>query len=208
MPNPLKWIKQRRAPSPASASVSSSLSPQPGQSDGQAKEQSETRQDGTSQTSDQTTMDPRPPNSEVVGSGTIEENPVVDSIGEDSSYGIKVVYNPPSADLDIVFVHGLTGSAFGTWFHKSTGVHWPRDLIKQDMPNTRVMTFGYDVDVARWWQHTAQDGISGYANDLLGKLARKRQSVVCTSSVVLVSLNTPILKSIATLLYNPHAYLT
>jgi len=180
MPNPLKWVKQRRTPSLASANASSSLSPQLSQSGGQANEQSETRQDSASQISDRTTADPRPPNSEVVGAVTIVENPAVDSIGEDSSYGIKVVYNPPSADLDIVFVHGLTGSAFGTWFHKSTEVHWPRDLIKKDMPNARVMTFGYDVDVARWWQHTAQDGISGYANDLLGKLARKRQGVVCS----------------------------
>jgi hypothetical protein len=111
---------------------------------------------------------------------TPAEDPEVDSIGENDSLGIKILYNPPRANLDVVFVHGLTGSAYSTWLHKGNGTHWPRDLIKDDIKDARVMTFGYDADVARFWHQTAQDGISGYANDLLGKLARKRQGVVCT----------------------------
>ncbi|KAL1597940.1 hypothetical protein SLS60_008428 [Paraconiothyrium brasiliense] len=37
------------------------------------------------------------------------------------------------------------------------------------------MTFGYDADIVNFWGQAAQDGISGYAKDLLGKLSRKRQ---------------------------------
>lgn len=109
------------------------------------------------------------------------ENSSIDRIGEKDSYGIKVLHSPPSAVLDVVFVHGLTGSAYSTWLHKGSGKHWPRDLIKNDIKDARIMTFGYDADVAHLWGQAAQDGIFGYANDLLGKLARKRKSVVCTS---------------------------
>lgn len=115
-------------------------------------------------------------------SGTASaDDPAVDSIAENDSLGIKILYNPPYANLDVVFVHGLTGSAYSTWLHEGSGTHWPRDLIKDDIKDARVMTFGYDADVVRFWHQTAQDGISGYANDLLGKLARKRQGVVYTT---------------------------
>jgi len=121
-------------------------------------------------------MNPGPLSSDAI-SATDPENEVLDSIRETDSYGIKILYNPSSAILDIVFVHGLTGSAFSTWFHEDSSKHWPRDLVKNDISDARVMTFGYDADVARFWGQAAQDGISGYANDLLGKLARKRQRV-------------------------------
>jgi hypothetical protein len=98
----------------------------------------------------------------------------------DDSYGIKLHYDPPSAVVDIVFVHGLTGNAYTTWFHTGSGVHWPRDLVKGDLVDARVMTFGYDADVVNFWTHAAQDGVSGFANDLLGSLAGYRTGMaVC-----------------------------
>jgi hypothetical protein len=103
----------------------------------------------------------------------------IDSIDKNDSYGIKVLYSPSQAAVDIVFIHGLTGNAYSTWLHKDTKIHWPRDLIKEDITDARVMTYGYDVDVALSWGQVAQDGISGYARDLLGQLTRKRRSVVC-----------------------------
>lgn len=111
------------------------------------------------------------------------ENRKLDSFSEKDSYGIKVLYNPEPAALDIVFIHGLTGSAYSTWLSEDSSTHWPRDLIKQDMGNARIMTFGYDVDIVKFWGQAAQDGISGYAKDLLGKLARKRQHDVNASSL-------------------------
>lgn len=105
-----------------------------------------------------------------------------DIIRESDNYGIKILVNPPSTVLDIVFIHGLTGSAYSTWLHEGSSTHWPRDLIKHDMNAARVMTFGYDADIVRFWGQAAQDGISGYANDLLGKLARKRKTAVSFQS--------------------------
>ena len=39
------------------------------------------------------------------------------------------------------------------------------------------MTFGYDADVVNFWKHAAQDGVYGYANDLLGSLAGRREGI-------------------------------
>jgi len=113
------------------------------------------------------------------GTEGVVEDMEVDKIDENDNYGIKILHNPSSAVVDIIFIHGLTGNAYSTWLHKSTHIHWPRDLTKDDIPDARVMTFGYDADVARLWGQVAQDGISGYARDLLGKLEGKRQNAVC-----------------------------
>lgn len=116
-------------------------------------------------------------------------NAVVDRIGEKDNLGIKVLYNPSPAVSDIVFVHGLTGSAFSTWFHKAGGKHWPRDLIKNDISNARIMTFGYDADVARFGEQSVQDRISGYARDLIETLEKNRQDVVCICLVYFLAIS-------------------
>ncbi|KAL9094216.1 MAG: hypothetical protein Q9165_003356 [Trypethelium subeluteriae] len=98
----------------------------------------------------------------------------VDKIDEENHYGLRVLYDPPSAAVDIVFVHGLTGSAHTTWLHNGSGKHGPRDLFPHDLSNARIMTFGYDADVVNFWKHAAKDDLSGYARDLLGLLAECR----------------------------------
>ncbi|KAF2231098.1 hypothetical protein EV356DRAFT_490794 [Viridothelium virens] len=111
----------------------------------------------------------------------------VDKIGKENHYGIRVLHNPPSAITDIVFVHGLTGSAYTTWLHNGSGVHGPRDLFAQDFPNARIMTFGYDADVVNFWKHAAQDDLSGYARDLLGVLADCKHEIATNRSIVFVA---------------------
>ena len=102
-------------------------------------------------------------------------NEVFDRIGKTDNYGIKILHDPSSAVLDIVFVHGLTGSAYSTWLHEDSGKYWPRDLIKNDISDARVMTFGYNRDASHFWR---QDGISDHAKILLLKLAMRRKDVV------------------------------
>lgn len=96
---------------------------------------------------------------------------------EDNSLGIKVLSRPPHAYVDIVFIHGLTGNAHRTWFDKESGMHWPHDLLSHSLTGARIMTFGYDADVARFFGAAALDGIAGYANDLLGCLAGCRADI-------------------------------
>ena len=64
------------------------------------------------------------------------------------NYDIKTLYDHgKEAYVDIVFVHGLTGNAYNTWLDKETGVHWPSKLLEQDIPESRILSFGYDADV-------------------------------------------------------------
>jgi hypothetical protein len=102
----------------------------------------------------------------------------VDCISDDDSYGIKVLHNPESAAIvDIVFVHGLTGNSFHTWFDRTSQTHWPRDLIKEDLPDARVMTFGYDADVVHAIRSASLESISSYSGDLLASLSGTRHGV-------------------------------
>lgn len=51
---------------------------------------------------------------------------------------------PPSALLDIIFVHGLGGDRIETW-QKAKDAFWPRWLAEQ-FPTCRVYMIGYDSD--------------------------------------------------------------
>lgn len=57
--------------------------------------------------------------------------------------GLGVLYPPAGtgdddAIVDIVFVHGLGGSRYGTW--KKNGSLWPQTILAQDFPEARIMT--------------------------------------------------------------------
>ena len=50
----------------------------------------------------------------------------------------------------IVFVHGLTGGREKTWKAKSAAAPWPQTLLPSELPNVRILTFGYDAYMADW----------------------------------------------------------
>ena len=73
-------------------------------------------------------------------------------IGEGQNYGVQVLYDSGTeASVDIVFVHGLTSDAYNTWLHKNMRVHWPSQLLRQDIPDARILSFGYDADIVNFW---------------------------------------------------------
>ena len=102
-----------------------------------------------------------------------------DAIGPGTHYGIEVLYDPSEdgkqAIIDIVFVHGLTGNSYNTWLHKETGIHWPNALLKQDIPDARILTFGYDADVVNVWNPASSSRLSNHAENLVGDLVGKRE---------------------------------
>ena len=97
-------------------------------------------------------------------------------IGEGQNYGVRVLHDGgPEARVDIVFVHGLTGNSYTTWLHKDKRVHWPNDLLKQDLPDVRILSFGYDADIANFWNPTSNSRLSNHAENMVGELVRNRE---------------------------------
>lgn len=88
----------------------------------------------------------------------------------------------------IVFVHGLTGGREKTWTYKQgdTEILWPRDLLPSDIPQARIMAFGYDVDVVRFWERTSQSRIANHANNLVSSLANCRMKVDSVSLLIVL----------------------
>src|SRR5271156_1339560 len=78
-------------------------------------------------------------------------------------------------DSSIVFVHGLTGNRETTWTDKSSKIFWPRDLLKADLPDVRIMTFGYDADIVHFWDMASQNRIGNHAQNLVNALAQIRE---------------------------------
>jgi hypothetical protein len=79
----------------------------------------------------------------------------------------------------LIFVHGLRGSRLKTW--SSGDVFWPRDLLKDDVKNIRIITWGYDASVANAFTYASKESIFGHADTLLSDLARLRRGIVCPS---------------------------
>jgi hypothetical protein len=92
--------------------------------------------------------------------------------------GLRVLYTPTDTSntlVDIVFVHGLTGNSYNTWLEANSGTYWPVHLLRQSVPNARIMAFGYDADVAKFLGPVSQNNLRDHASTLLGDLARIRR---------------------------------
>ncbi|KAG4253017.1 hypothetical protein FPRO03_08466 [Fusarium proliferatum] len=61
--------------------------------------------------------------------------------------GIEVLVNPPDADINICFVHGLTGDRTSTWTARGQPAPWPKTLLPSELPKACILTYGYDTYV-------------------------------------------------------------
>ncbi|KAI1210264.1 P-loop containing nucleoside triphosphate hydrolase protein [Annulohypoxylon truncatum] len=87
-------------------------------------------------------------------------------------HGLEVVYEGPEASLDIVAIHGLNGHRENTWT-ADNDVHWLRDLLPKDLPNVRILTWGYDANTHASDRVNCQY-IYDHARELVGDLTRMR----------------------------------
>jgi hypothetical protein len=83
--------------------------------------------------------------------------------------------NGQNAVVDIIFVHGLTGNSQGTWTDPGSGVHWPSQLLRHDIPDARIFCFGYDADVTSFWGHASKNRLTDHAKSLMGDVVRERE---------------------------------
>ena len=116
--------------------------------------------------------------------------------------GLTTLHQPrdeQSITADLVFVHGLQGHPRKTWQSSLTpqqhtsghnpfkrwrdqrrdkegaGVFWPADLIPQDFPELRVLTYGYDSKITGYYASSkSKNGIFDHGNSLLNALSRER----------------------------------
>ena len=82
--------------------------------------------------------------------------------------------SPGEYPIDIVAVHGITGSAYSTWTckDKTNSALWLRDFLPQEFPGARIFTYGYPADV---FFSKERGDIGTFARTLLDKLLRERE---------------------------------
>ena len=75
----------------------------------------------------------------------------------------------------IVAVHGLCGDPFDTWTDETTGNKklWLRDFLPSQVPNARIMSYGYDSSVAF---AKSDIELGDVAADLLNRLNDERDT--------------------------------
>ena len=89
--------------------------------------------------------------------------------------GLRVLHEPNTGTasniVNIVFVHGLGGSATETWTHAASKTFWP-SLLHDDrrFANARISTFGYDANFQKIFAPKCMLGISDFATQLLDGL--------------------------------------
>ncbi|UKZ58053.1 hypothetical protein TrVGV298_011915 [Trichoderma virens] len=79
------------------------------------------------------------------------------------------------AEIDIVAVHGLGGQGFKSWISLEGGKSksWLEDLLAKDIPNARIMTYGYISDGVNY-RYLVRNVLYGRALDLVKELGSQR----------------------------------
>ncbi|KAA6414181.1 MAG: hypothetical protein FRX48_02543 [Lasallia pustulata] len=95
-----------------------------------------------------------------------------ESTYEPLPYGLIVLAEGPDPALDIVAVHGLNGHHEKTW--TTNNVNWLRDLLPSDIPNARILSWGYDANTHSTSQISGQY-LYDHARTLVSDLCLKRR---------------------------------
>jgi hypothetical protein len=73
--------------------------------------------------------------------------------------------------LSLIAVTGLNGHPFASWKEKDGNFMWLRDGLPQALPNTRIMTYGYN---SRLSGSASFASISDYGKSLLASVVSTR----------------------------------
>jgi hypothetical protein len=72
----------------------------------------------------------------------------------------------------IIFVPGLRAGATRVWTHQA--LCWPQDLLPCDLPDARVIIYGYNEDAQDFFNPKSGDSIFNCSRGLLENLSRNR----------------------------------
>ena len=73
----------------------------------------------------------------------------------------------------IVAIHGLDGDRKESWTTEN-GTFWLRDFLPGDLPNARILTYGYD-SATRGRMQLSNQTLYDHAEDLVNKLVIQRK---------------------------------
>ena len=82
------------------------------------------------------------------------------------------------AGMDIIAVHGLRGSPVRSWIDRSSQSMWLREMLQIDVPNARVMSYGYRTEDVLRGNNFALDRL---ANDLVENIMDARARIQNTA---------------------------
>jgi hypothetical protein len=105
-------------------------------------------------------------------------------------------------------VHGLQGHPRITWTRKfqarsqftsgskrqkldksaeePTSIYWPADLLPEDCPRVRILTFGYESHVSRFFRGPAdQNNVVEHGRDLLYALEMHRREKIASARPII-----------------------
>ena len=92
-------------------------------------------------------------------------------------FGLRVLHQPQilvpeeTKAVDLIFVHGLGGSAKETWTHANTNGFWPSWLHEDTrFDYVRISTFGYNANFKNVLAPQNALGIADFAEQLLDSL--------------------------------------
>ncbi|KAG5959645.1 hypothetical protein E4U57_000558 [Claviceps arundinis] len=92
--------------------------------------------------------------------------------------GLHVLCDPKDAEIDIVAVHGLGGQGFHSWTSWDSKARkakpWLQELLGADIPNARIMAFGYLSDGISF-SYIVRNVVYGQALDLAKLLTARRR---------------------------------
>ncbi|KFZ04268.1 hypothetical protein V502_10280 [Pseudogymnoascus sp. VKM F-4520 (FW-2644)] len=69
-----------------------------------------------------------------------------------------------------------------TWFKGP--ICWPRDFLKNDIPNARIITWGYDAGVANALRYSSKESIFGHSETLLSDIERLRRDKTDYANII------------------------
>ncbi|KAG5658672.1 hypothetical protein KAF25_010853 [Fusarium avenaceum] len=101
--------------------------------------------------------------------------------------GVEILVNPPDADVDICFVHGLTGNRTSTWTAREQPAPWPKTLLPSELPRACILTYGYDAYVVSK-SVASSNRLIDHAMNLLTDLTndRRRRNALCRPLIFVV----------------------
>jgi len=80
------------------------------------------------------------------------------------------------------------GNSETTWLHEASNIHWPRDLLTEDLQDCRILTFGYDADVVNMFSpdsNAAKSQLSNHAEKLVENLVAFRRKTKTQSRPII-----------------------